>query len=281
MNISRFDEMTWPEIDKMDKKKAIVLIPLSPIEEHGPHLPLGTDVLGARDIAEKAAGLLQEKDSSIVPVLMPAIPIGCSGVTGDFPGTISLRGNTLASVVEDICASLARHGFRYIVFSNHHLDPIHVKAIITGINRVKNDYNIKIIETASLIIYSGMATDELKQWHGKGLDMEKEVHADVKETSFIMYRYPELLKGIYKDLPPSLIDVSDGFRNGKTTFKAMGADDGYIGTPSLATEEMGRLHLEDGARLTAELAYRLIKDEKLPEIGNKMQYYLDNIVKLD
>jgi len=280
MGIFLLDEMTWGDVDKLDRERTIVFLPLSPIEEHGPHLPLGTDYYGARDIAEMAVRLINEKEPAIDCLLAPAIPLGSTEMTMDFPGTISLRGETLARIVRDVCSSFARHGFKYIVISNHHLDPVHVKAILEGINRVVQEYDVKIIESAGRIIYSGMESKQKSYLRNMGLKASKEVHADATETSFIKYHYPHLLKEIYKHLPSVWVDIGACALKGITTFKAMGADQGYIGSPAKATEELGRMHLEEVAELTAELALKLYRNEPLPEMTKEMMAVIDSF-KLD
>ena len=281
MSFLKFDEMSWVEIENLNKDKTVIFVPIGPVEEHGPHLPLGTDFFAARDIAELAVHYVHQQDTTVHTVVAPVIPVGCSQTAADFPGTISVRGTTLAHLVVDICTSLARHGFRYMVIVNHHLEPVHLKAILTAIQEVSSQHDVSIIETASIIVYSGLHTEETQQGLTMGLDMKREIHADVRETSFVKYRYPHLIKGDVAQLSPVLIDIDDALRKGCSTFKEMGAQEGYLGTPSKATEEYGRLHLEEGARLTADLALKLINGEQLPEINAKMKYVLDSHVTLD
>lgn len=281
MNVLKLDEMSWVEVDNLNKDKSIIFLPIGPVEEHGPHLPLGTDFFAARDIAELAAHYVTQQDDTVHTVVAPVIPMGCSQTAADFPGTISVRGTTLARLVVDVCTSLVKHGFRYIVITNHHLEPVHVKAILTAIQEISLHHEVSIIETASIIAYSGLLTEETKKGLAMGLNMKREIHADVRETSFIRYRYPHLIKGNVAQLPPVLIDIEAALRKGCSTFKEMGAQEGYLGTPSNATEEYGRLHLEEGARLTADLALKLINGDQLPEIKDKMKYVLDSHVTLD
>jgi creatinine amidohydrolase len=281
MSFQKLDEMSWVDIETLNKDKAIIFLPIGPVEEHGPHLPLGTDFFAARDIAELAAHYVNQQDASVHTVVAPVIPLGCSQITADFPGTISVRGTTMARLVVDICISLVRHGFRSMVIVNHHLEPVHLKAILTAIQEVNSHHDVRIIETASIIAYSGLHTEETQKGLAMGLDMKREIHADVRETSFIRYRYPALIKGDVTQLPPVLIDIDEAFRKGCSTFKEMGAQEGYLGTPSKSTEEYGRLHLEEGARLTADLALKLLKGEQLPEMNAKMKYILDAHVTLD
>ena len=244
-------------------------------------MPLGTDFYAARDIAELAAHYVTQQDDTVHAVVAPVVPVGCSQITADFPGTISVRGTTLARLVVDICTSMVRHGFRYIVISNHHLEPMHLKAILTAVQEVSSHHDVSIIETAGIIAYSGLPTEEMQKGLAMGLDMKREIHADVRETSFVKYRYPDLIKGNVAQLPPVLIDIDDAIRKGCSTFKAMGAQEGYLGTPSKSTEEYGRLHLEEGARLTADLALKLLDGEQIPVMNEKMKYVLDAHVTLD
>jgi len=281
MAFHRFEELTWPEVSELKRDKTIIFLPLSPIEEHGPHLPLGTDFLAARDIALSACEMALKEDPALDVVLMPVIPLGCSDTTADFPGTISLRGVTLARVVSDVCESLAKFGFRYVVISNHHLDPVHIKAILTGIAEVESRYDVRIIETGSRIVYSGMKTEETEMIRNMGLEPQKEIHADVKETSFVAFQHPSLLKDTLEHLPPVMVDLERCIKEGRKSFKSMGAEQGYMGSPGKATKELGRVHLEEAAGLTSDMALRLIRGGELPEIGDRMKAVLERHIRLD
>lgn len=279
-NVHTLLDLSWTEVEALDKNQSIVLVPLSPIEEHGPHLPLGTDIFAAQDIAATAAGYLCRNDPLLQVILAPPIPLGCSAITADFPGTISLRGTTLFNLLVDFCSGLAKSGFKYIIITNHHLDSVHLKAIIEAIETVTTEFQVKIIETAGRILYSGMTLAEVIEGQQLGLSMKTEVHADVRETSYIKYRSPHLLKQRVEQLPPVLINVREGIRNGLKTFKAMGAEQGYIGSPALASENLGRVHLEEQARITAEMAIKLLTGQPLPEINPAVINFLKTKVSL-
>jgi creatinine amidohydrolase len=272
--------MTWVEVEALDKDHSFVLLPISPIEEHGPHLPLGTDIFGAHDIAQLAAKNVCEKDSTLQAILSPVIPLGCSPITADFPGTISMRGKTLYNLLIDFCTGLADSGFKYIVVVNHHLDSVHLKAILEAIETVCERYGIKIIETAGRIFYSRITVEEITKGEEMGLSMKTEIHADVRETSFIKYKYPHLIKHNLEQLPPVRIDIREGLQKGLTTFKTMGASQGYIGTPSLASAALGKIHLEEQAQITADMIKQLISGQPLPEMSPGILKYLKENVKL-
>jgi creatinine amidohydrolase len=281
MSFYKLEDMSWLEVESLDRYKTVLFLPMGPLEEHGTHLPVGTDVFGARDMGELAARYVTEEDPAVHTVLVPAVPLGCSQVTADFPGTITLRGTTFVRVIVEMCSSLARHGFRYMVLCNHHLDPVHVKAFLTAIEEVTSLYDIRIIEPASMIVYSGLNSKATQYGLAMGLDMKQEIHADVKETSYIKYRYPHLLKGDVDQLPHVFVDINEGLRKGHATFKEMGVQAGYIGTPAKATEEYGRLYLKEGARLIADMALKLMRGERLPEMSEKMKAMFDSDITLD
>lgn len=280
MDLLRLLEMTWVEVGELNPDQTLIFVPISPIEEHGPHLPLGTDIFGAADIAEKAARMIGEEDPQLQAVLAPPIPLGCSDITADFPGTLSLKGTTLCALVEDFCSALVKSGFKNIIITNHHLDPVHLKAILTAIEGVASRHDVRIIENIGRIVYSGMEREEIRQGRAMGLNMHTEIHADVRETSFIMHGYPHLIKTDPENLPPVPIDVREGMKKGCKTFKEMGADQGYIGTPALASASYGQLHLEEIARLTADLAMKLINGDELPEIDPHMKKFLETRIRL-
>ncbi len=280
--MSRFnlDHMTWEDVDKLDRDKTIFFLPFSPIEEHGPHLPLGTDFYGARDAAELAIQMVNEEEPSLNYILIPCIPLGCTESTMDFPGTISVRGKTLVRIIYDVCSSLARHGFKYVIISNHHLDMVHVKAISVAINKVMSKYDITVYEPGSALVYSGKFQEETTGGEPDA-GAHTEIHADIKETSYIKYKYPELLKDCYKDLPPCYVDIRKSFKEGNKGFKQMGAEKGYIGTPAEATLKRGKVQLEQWSSFLANSALRLYKGEQLPQINQRMRSVFKYHVKLD
>lgn len=100
----------WPEV----ADGAPVLVPLGATEQHGPHLPLSTDTVIARAVAERAAELMPGK-----PLVAPAVPYGASGEHADFPGTVSLGHESLQALLVEMTRSLALWSGR-IVFVNGH-----------------------------------------------------------------------------------------------------------------------------------------------------------------
>ncbi len=110
----RWEDLTWMEIDKIDRSTPIVLN-LASIEQHGPHLPVSTDsTIGGFFVDE-----LDRRAGSGVLVL-PQIKICCSAHHMDFPGTLTVRHETLLAYVTEILESVVAHGFSNLVMVNSH-----------------------------------------------------------------------------------------------------------------------------------------------------------------
>jgi creatinine amidohydrolase len=106
---------TWPELaERLARGARLAVLPLGALEQHGPHLPFGTDTWIADELAERLCARLPGA------VRLPALALGASSEHLSFPGTLSLGEATLASALCDVARSLARHGFEEIFcFSAH------------------------------------------------------------------------------------------------------------------------------------------------------------------
>src|SRR5208283_4548411 len=111
------------------------------------------------------------------------------------------------------------------------------------------------------------------------LDLSRESHADFEETSFIKFKHPELLKDIYRELPQVHVNFAVRYLAGGHTLRSMGAIRGYVGSPAWATSEYGKSYFESRSQLLAESAFKLYRNEKLPQMSLKMKALL-NLVML-
>jgi creatinine amidohydrolase len=111
----RYEEFTWPEIRVAVAANRVAVLPVGTVEQHGPHLPLVTDVLTASEMSRLAV----ERDPSRA-VLLPPVYYSFNEHHMDFPGTVAVAGDTIIRYVTDIGVSLARHGFRKILLVNGH-----------------------------------------------------------------------------------------------------------------------------------------------------------------
>ena len=108
ITVREYGNLTRMEMEAIDRKNTIVLIPIGALEQHGNQLPLATDDIIAE---ETVAYIDRELDADFPILLFPLMPLGVSTEHMHFCGTVSLRPDTLYRMLYDICTSLAQHGF--------------------------------------------------------------------------------------------------------------------------------------------------------------------------
>lgn len=243
------------------------------MEEHGPHLPIGTDLLTARDAAKEAIRIVNKKKPEVTIILFPAIPLGYSKMAADFPGTISTNVKTLKIIVSDVCSSLARFGFKYFIICTFHMDLGHLKGIYSGINKAMKTNNIKIVEPWGPYFYN---KEVEKQEPKVGFDTKKEVHACFRETSLMKYQYPYLVDPSYTTLQNIYRDLYSPRLLGKT-FKDIGINEGYVGSPAHADSDYGRWYFQQIIETYAQAACNLLEGKTIPELPKKIQLLMRSL----
>jgi len=104
------EEMTWPEVKAaIEGGKRRVIVMLGAMEQHGPHLPIGTDTYLGYATGERLARRLGDA------LVAPVVTLGYSAGHLPMAGTVSIEEPTLERVIMDVCRSLGRHGFREII----------------------------------------------------------------------------------------------------------------------------------------------------------------------
>jgi creatinine amidohydrolase len=134
----RISEMSWVDIKKaLDGGFHTVVFGVGSNEQHGPHLPTCTDSLIADALVSRVAAKLGNA------LQAPTINVGCSEHHMAFPGTISIKPETLKSLLRDYCVSLAKHGFKNIViFPSHGGNFNAVKEVTDELNQSLEDTKI-------------------------------------------------------------------------------------------------------------------------------------------
>jgi len=188
-------EMTPSEIVDALKETGTVVIPIGTVEQHGAHLPVATDTL----IPIRVAELVAEKARVLVA---PPVFYGNSLSMMDMKGVFTIKPETLASLLLDLCRSFARQGFKNIVFVNGHGGNTQVLSFIGQRARIETSARIVRID------WWMVASEEISQI------CEKEVaHADEGETSMMLACRPDLVdisKGVKDETADKLAQEMTG-----------------------------------------------------------------------
>ena len=168
--------MTWEEVEKAQQRCDVAIIPIGSLEQHGYHLPEGTDTMVAIKLAEDVA----QKTGAVVA---PPLWFGWSPHHMALPGTVSVRPEVLIELVSDVCRSLVHHGFKKLVIINgHRLVNIPWLQLTAGRTQEETGAQVVLVDPA----YIG------KEIAGK-LDFGAIGHADEIETSHMLFIHPELV----------------------------------------------------------------------------------------
>lgn len=242
-------ENKWEDVEDYLKNKKTIIIPVGSVEQHAKHLPLGTDSFLSQYIAEDAAKLT---DTLIAPPLW----VGWAPHHMAYKGTITLRPETLTSVVEDMCESLIYHGFEKIIIINGHREA-NLPPIRIGMTRVRNRTGA-FIAIADPFYINAQKGKELSEVEPGGLG-----HAEELEASQMYHLLPDLCdpSKSAKNIPnqhrflqhdpyvegDKMLTASD-----VATYKEATKGIGIMGDATLANEEKGKEYHEALVKNIAE-----------------------------
>lgn len=160
---------------------ALTLLPIGSFEQHGPHLPLWTDAL----IASTVAARVGEQMGAMV---LPTIPYGTSAEHRGFPGSVWLREETLALVVEDLALSCARSVTSRVAILSGHGGNWILRPAVRAINARHRDLSLGLVPEAVL-------------W---GDVLAGDLHAGAVETSVVMHLDPDSVGRLPDDFVPDV-----------------------------------------------------------------------------
>lgn len=213
---------TAREIDR--DGNGIAILPIGALEQHGSHLPVGTDIIIAEAFSRRMARRLKA-------YLLPPLAITCSIEHRKSKSTVYLSFRTLAQVIEDIADSLRQSGFKQLLLINAHGGNWVVKPIVRELNRRYADFEVIILSTWM----AASRQDEVME------QVPNDLHAGEKETSLMMHLAPDQVRPIEPgngqgpSYPQDFMDYFDA-----TELTA----DGSWGYPERATPEKGEKMLQ-------------------------------------
>jgi creatinine amidohydrolase len=260
--IRHMEEMTWQEVDALDREKTLVFLSVSPLEQHGPHLPLGMDLLGATYLTRRVAEEFQMHRPDWEVLLTPPLPVGSNAF--DFPGSLFTRQRIVRDLLVDFGASLARHGLKTQVYLSMHAGTGHLVAMEEAAEIVSRRFKARVIAPTGAIaarFFTGEYLDELDRILSRPLtaaereSLKCDWHAGWWETSLMLLVRPDLVRQNYAELSPVLVD--DYRKINDQLARTVGGGAGYLGAPGQASvdfaEALVRFLVLDCVRLILRL----------------------------
>jgi creatinine amidohydrolase len=242
-------DIHWPDIDRAEAARWIAVLPLAATEQHGPHLPLETDVLIGEAYLARVRELLPE---TIPATFLPIQPIGISTEHTDYPGTRTLPTEVALREWMALGESVARAGIRKLVMVTSHGGNSAAMMLVAQDLRAR--YGLLAVTTSwfRFGVPDGLfSAEELR--HG--------IHGGAVETSIMLARYPQTVrKEAIADFRPASIAIEKEFRWLSTQRPAPFAwqvqdlhASGAVGDATKGSAEKGEKLLDHGARAFCEL----------------------------
>lgn len=237
----KLKRLLFAELNRTDlraaSESALVVFPLGAVEQHGPHLPVGTDYFTVERIARGAGRIAAEE----VPLLVaPAMPFGCSQHHIPFGGTFSMTSETYYRAVFEMVLAVVQSGFRRIFLLNGHGGNHELLQLVA------RDIALQHPAHVAAASYWTIAWDALVE-AGAAKSKRLPGHAGIFETSLMLAQHGEIVPPAAER--PHRDDVGDSDpRNFHKPYRpehpgSWQAIDGYTDSPDQATAEMGELYL--------------------------------------
>jgi creatinine amidohydrolase len=245
MGALELETLTWPEVrQEIEAGRDTIVVAFGAVEQHGHHLPLGTDAIFGDELSRRLAERLDAFRA-------PTMRIGVSRHHLAFPGTMSIEEETFHRVVADLVHGWSRHGFRRIVILPTHGG--NFAPLGEALEKLGSLDGVKVVGITDL----GMLVQATL---GLGAELgvpasEGGLHAGQWETSMMLALHPELVK-----MDHAVAGYTGDLETGLQRFLEEGVhvltDTGVFGDPAHASAEHGRLYIERLLDLAAELVER-------------------------
>lgn len=233
------EELTSPEVREAIKSGYdTIVIAFGSNEQHGPCLPVATDTLIGDELAEAVAWKLGNALKG------PTVNMGCSEHHMRFPGTITLRKETFQNVVRDICSSVAKHGFKTIIFLPSHGGNFGPLAEIE-VELQESTQGVRVIAFTDLIRFVKIMAETSSSL---GVSVEESgAHAGEAEVSLMMHIMDRLVRHDKLPSATGYTGVFDIKATSRIFEEGIGALSpiGVLGSPTKAEKGHGKKYLDD------------------------------------
>jgi creatinine amidohydrolase len=250
-------DMNWPDVEKAAEQGAVILLPTAVIEEHGPHMSCGIDTYGAYLVCKLTRRELESR--GIKTLIAPPFYWGINATTHVFPGTFTVRKETMKALLHDILSSLKSWGFNDIFNLNFHGDGQHCITILESIVDARETLGLNaycVLSEMEIMRY-GLSGNEPFIVSRKSSQSDEQpqefldIHAGADETGIVAAFFPEQVDtDLALILEPTRItynEVAQWLTNARRV-----TPQGYLGDPAGFDAEAAREYLQADCVLIAD-----------------------------
>jgi creatinine amidohydrolase len=253
-----YAKLRWSEVNDAVRQDKVIIVPVGAIEQHGPHLPIDTDNLIVGSICEEAAARASDR-----LLCAPPVHYGFNEHNMDFPGTINVWPGHFTNYCFDVAESLARQGFRNIVFVNGHGSNAILLEVSARLTNLKTNSQCASLSYWSLLgdVVSQLRESPYPGGMAHACELETSLYLFLSESDVDMSKAvkeinPSGSEFIFDDLmgSPPVKYVDHWSKHSRT---------GIHGDPTLATREKGKAFFE----CAVESLVRVCDDMKKADFG--------------
>ncbi len=266
-------ELTGPSLAALDREKTVVTVSCSPLEVHGPHLPVMADVREAQGLLDRACELLLEQHEALTVVRLPWLWLAADVLP--HVGSLKFSPKVVRAALRELGLSLAKQGFRHVWVSNFHGGPRHILAIEQACTDVHRRTGSFMLSVFSMMVkrLTGGSSDAAALLAGIGglarEELAGDTHGGLIETSILLHLAGQHVDPAYRQLERHTLERELETKGRAPLQKGPKATvlellrslpirqqywerETYSGDPAKGTADLGRLYLDFYARHAAD-----------------------------
>ncbi len=259
-------DMNWPDVEKAAEDGAIILLPTAVIEEHGPHMSCGIDTYGAYLTCKLVRRELESR--GIKTLIAPPFYWGINGTTHVFPGTFTVRNETMKALLHDILSSLKSWGFADIFNLNFHGDGQHCLTILESIIDARSTFGINtycVLSEEEVVRYGLTGNEPFIITHKSPPSDEAppeylDIHAGAGETGIVAAFFPSQVDTeLAKTLEPTRLtyrEIAQWLTDARRVTPL-----GYVGDPAAFDAEAARVYFLESCKMIADSIEQQLKEK--------------------
>jgi creatinine amidohydrolase/Fe(II)-dependent formamide hydrolase-like protein len=281
--IREWKDLTGPALTALDREHTVVVVSCSPLEVHGPHLPVSADMCEAEGLLHRTMELLLERDAKLSFVRLPPIYVAADVLP--HRGSLKFRASTVVRVLTELGTTLARQGFKDIWVANFHGGPRHFVAIERAAHDVNRRAGARMLSVFGLLLkeLTGGSSDLATLLGGMGGITEAELrgdsHGGLIETALLLHLTGENVDPAFAQLPPRSLEIvlrergEPPLQKGErpTALELIRSFplkqryyevETYAGAPAKASPELGKRYLDVLAGKSADALAKVLSGER-------------------